>query len=252
MRLPTTILLPFLPILTLAADLILQIHPSQHVPNPSLLPPTTHATLHASGPPATAYLTRANTFEFRNLTTGSYLLNVHCRDVVFEGLRVDVGGVGAVGEEEGDEQEEGVKEVGGKEKGELVQVWQTFRGNEWDNKGEVRGVGRGRVAAEVRAVAGKEYYQERSGFSVLSFLKSPMILMALFSLGLIVGMPYLMENMDPETRAEFEEMQKKSPLASANNPAAQLQNFDLASWMAGKSTGADEGENGGSSQVRRR
>lgn len=230
---------------------------------------------------------------------------------MFEGLRVDVGGVEAENEAEGEG--EGIMGVAGKERdgrGELVQVWQTFRGNEWDNKGEMRGVGRGRVVAEVRAVAGKEYYQERSGckcerligrrnrdfadgdvcaVSVLSFLKSPMILMALFSLGLIVGMPYLMENskfpcspshslfvpislittctmnhilgiiltcasitVDPETRAEFEEMQKKSPLASANNPAAQLQNFDLASWMAGKSTGADEDGNGGSSQARRR
>ena len=38
---------------------------------------------------------------------------------------------------------------------------------------------------------------------------------------------------DEETRAEFEEMQKKSPLATAN-PASQLQNFDLASFLAGK------------------
>ncbi|KAJ9641929.1 hypothetical protein H2199_005143 [Coniosporium tulheliwenetii] len=145
--------------------------------------------------------------------------------------------------------------MGGKEEGELVQVWQTFRGNEWDNKGEVRGVGRGRVVAEVRAVAGKEYYQERSGY-ILSLgpelLEESHDSHGAVLLGLIVGMPYLMENMDPETRAEFEEMQKKSPLASANNPAAQLQNFDLASWMAGKSTGADEGGNGGSSQARRR
>ncbi|EKG11192.1 hypothetical protein MPH_11663 [Macrophomina phaseolina MS6] len=38
---------------------------------------------------------------------------------------------------------------------------------------------------------------------------------------------------DEETRAEFEEMQKSSPLAK--NPATQLQNFDLASFLAGKS-----------------
>jgi hypothetical protein len=78
-----------------------------------------------------------------------------------------------------------------------------------------------------------------------------MILMALFSMVLIFGMPYLMENstcypdsmsrveadnyiVDPETKAEFEEMQKKSPIAAGTNPAQQLQNFDLASWMAGK------------------
>jgi len=36
---------------------------------------------------------------------------------------------------------------------------------------------------------------------------------------------------DEETRAEFEEAQKKTPTV---NPAQALQNFDLAGWMAGK------------------
>jgi ER membrane protein complex subunit 7 len=41
---------------------------------------------------------------------------------------------------------------------------------------------------------------------------------------------------DPETKAEFEEMQKKSPIAgAATNPAQSIQNFDMASWLAGKS-----------------
>ena len=61
-----------------------------------------------------------------------------------------------------------------------------------------------------------------------------MILMALFSLAMIVGMPYLLENMDPESRAEFEQIQKQNPLAGATNPAAALGNFDFASWMAGR------------------
>lgn len=43
--------------------------------------------------------------------------------------------------------------------------------------------------------------------------------------------------MDPETRAEFEEQQKKSILNSANRGAAtSLQNFDMAAWMAGKTS----------------
>lgn len=89
--------------------------------------------------------------------------------------------------------------------------------------------------------------------SPLSFLKSPMILMALFSLVMVVGMPKLLENstsflpqrffsnvstdtrlVDPEMKAEFEEMQKGNSVSGAPNPAAALQNFDLASWMAGK------------------
>ena len=47
---------------------------------------------------------------------------------------------------------------------------------------------------EVRPSAVKDFYQERMGFSLLGFLKSPMILMALVSVVMIVGMPYLMDN----------------------------------------------------------
>jgi hypothetical protein len=40
---------------------------------------------------------------------------------------------------------------------------------------------------------------------------------------------------DPETKQEFEEMQKTGVLGSGTtNTASQIQNFDLASWMAGK------------------
>jgi hypothetical protein len=78
-----------------------------------------------------------------------------------------------------------------------------------------------------------------------------MILMAVVSMGLMFGMPKLMENskllttlsacaanvyiVDPEMKQEFEEMQKNGVLGSGHtNTAQQLQNFDLASWMAGK------------------
>jgi len=43
---------------------------------------------------------------------------------------------------------------------------------------------------------------------------------------------------DEETKAEFEEMQAKSPLAGARDPSA-ITNFDLAGWMAGKTVGGD-------------
>ncbi|KAF2878185.1 hypothetical protein BDV95DRAFT_478493 [Massariosphaeria phaeospora] len=194
--------------------------PATQLLNPSTLLSTTHATLQASGAPVDAHLTRSNSFNFNNVSAGSYLATVHCRDYVFEPLRIDVS------------MEETVEGSG--ELKEVVRAWQTFVGNEWDNKGESRGEGSNGLVIEVKPLAPKYYYNERSGFAPLSFLKSPMILMALFSMVLIFGMPYLMENMDPETKAEFEEMQKKSPLSSGTNPAQQLQNFDLASWMAGK------------------
>ena len=42
-----------------------------------------------------------------------------------------------------------------------VEVWQTFRGNEWDNKGERVGAGSGVV--EVKVVGHKGFYEIREG-----------------------------------------------------------------------------------------
>ncbi len=69
-----------------------------------------------------------NSFDFRNVTSGDYLLDIHCHSQVFAPLRVDV--EAAVGE-------------GAAEK---VEAWGTFRGNEWGNKGEKE---------EVKEVAGR-------------------------------------------------------------------------------------------------
>lgn len=44
-----------------------------------------------------------------------------------------------------------------------------------------------------------------------------------------------MYTVDPEMKQEFEDMQKNGVLGSGStNTAQQIQNFDLASWMAGK------------------
>jgi hypothetical protein len=75
-----------------------------------------------------------------------------------------------------------------------VSAWQTFRGNEWSNQGPQYGTGQAELNIEVRPVGQKDFYAQRQGFSLLSFLKSPMILMALVSVVMIFGLPYLMDN----------------------------------------------------------
>ncbi len=40
----------------------------------------------------------------------------------------------------------------------VVEVWQTFRGNEWDNKGEKKG-----LPVELQVLGAKQYYQAREG-----------------------------------------------------------------------------------------
>ena len=74
---------------------------------------------------------------------------MHCRDYAFEPLRIDV------------TLEEAVEGSGDKK--EVIRAWQTFLGNEWDNKGESRGEGGNGLVIEARPVAPKYFYQERQG-----------------------------------------------------------------------------------------
>lgn len=142
------LILAYLASIVSAARFVLHI-PTTQLVNPSTLPSTTHATLQSSGPPVLAHLTRANTFTFHNVSAGSYLATVRCRDYAFEPLRIDVS------------VEEAVE--GSDDKREVIRAWQTFIGNEWDNKGESRGEGGNGLVVEVKPLAPKFYYQERSG-----------------------------------------------------------------------------------------
>lgn len=62
-----------------------------------------------------------------------------------------------------------------------------------------------------------------------------MILIAIVSLVAIVGLPKIVDKLDPELKAEFEESQRKVGSANAANPMA---GFDVASFLAGKSSPA--------------
>lgn len=159
MYLPT--LLPLLSAtLAAASSLTITVPPSTLLPNPNSLPAGTHATLtslsHAGHDrskghyPLTAPLTRSSTFVFRNLDAAvpakpeSFLLDVRSAQFVFAPFRVDVAPNGAV-----------------------LGVWETFRGNPWDNLGEEKfaasaGSPGDDVVVEAKVVARKEFYEERA------------------------------------------------------------------------------------------
>ncbi|RYP76795.1 hypothetical protein DL771_001531 [Monosporascus sp. 5C6A] len=199
-----------------------------HLPNPRALPPgdRTRATLTRLGASYAAPLSAAGTFVFRNVTPGSYLADVHSATHGFAPLRVDVDATPR-GETRG------------------VRAWETFRGNAWENRGEeVRRTAVG-GAFPVRVLGTKAFFVERGSFSVFGILKNPMILMSLVSLGLFVGLPKLMENMDPEMRAEFEKQQQSNPMSSlmsGGQPSGG--NFDVAGFLAGHNK-REEGAAGG-------
>ncbi|PMD26483.1 hypothetical protein NA56DRAFT_641196 [Hyaloscypha hepaticicola] len=221
MRVSNLITLLVLP-LALAIHIRVSIPSSQQLPHPNSLPASTHATLTTISNTYSAPLRADNTFDFRNVSSGSYLLDVHCHTHTFAPLRVDV-------------REVVIDEVGSDKE---VNVWGTFRGNEWNNKGEAVQAQKeeGTWTFGVKVQGGKDYFIERAGFSPLGLLKNPMILIAGFSMLIVFGMPYIMDNMDPELKAEFEERQKAQP-----NPAANpLQNFDAAAWLAGSTSSSSK------------
>ncbi|KAH7320917.1 hypothetical protein B0I35DRAFT_428098 [Stachybotrys elegans] len=212
----------------LAAELTLYL-PAK--PNPFTLPSSTRATLSALDSHLSAPLSSINTFVFRNVTPGSYLVDVHCPTTAFSPLRIDVAPDGTIA------------------------AWETFRGNDWANKGEALPVKEGSVGqgVELRARGPKNYFLERPKFSILSILKNPMILMGIVTLGLSVGMPKLLENMDPEMRAEFEARQRGGPMSAmmgggggGEQPQNPLGNFDMAAYLAGSNKQDGEApKNGG-------
>ncbi|KAK9779408.1 hypothetical protein SCAR479_03890 [Seiridium cardinale] len=262
MRFSLRALLSALPICLAAAaaaktSLVLSIPASQFLPNPNVLPASTHATLTTLHQSYSAPLSVANTFVFHNVTPGSYLADVHCASYGFAPLRIDV-----------DAAEDG---AAGADVRSSVRAWETFRGNEWGNRGEefVRQDGAGGATFAVKCLGKKVFFQERGSFSVLTILKNPMILLGLVSMGIFFGMPKLVENseyssapsykspdtmilmqptVDPEMRAEWEEQQKKNPMNSimggGQAGANPMGNFDMASFLAGSSDNKGEANSG--------
>ncbi|KAH8677448.1 hypothetical protein BX600DRAFT_449806 [Xylariales sp. PMI_506] len=220
-------------------SVVLTVPTSQHLANPGTLPPSTRATLTTLGSAAAAApLSLANTFVFHNVTAGSYLADVHCATHGFAPLRVDVVAV--------------PPGAGSKTDGALeVRVWETFRGNDWGNRGEEVRPSGGAGGFSVRCLGKKVFFQERGKFSVLTILKNPMILIGLVSMVIFLGMPKLIDNMDPEMRAEWEEQQKKGGpmgtlMGGAQAGGNPMGNFDMAAFLAGSGS-KDEGASGSSS-----
>lgn len=213
-----------------AVSLTINIQPSNVLPNPGILPAGSYATLtpvRQSGRSSSSSLakdeqfdclrapiTSSSTFVFPHLPypqgpaaksqqeePSSYLLDIRTKEYVFAPYRVDISHDGSV-----------------------VGVWETYRGNAWENRGSEKFVSTQSpairdVSFEASAVSRKRFYEERVkceyffniffalsyGFtefeltqcapvSPLDLLKNPMILLALVAMGLMFGMPKLMEN----------------------------------------------------------
>lgn len=235
------------PHIALSAQLILKIQPSNILTNPNALPPSTHATITApNGVILESALRKDNSIVFDSITSvGSHLLNVYTRDYVFASYRIDTTpGVASVGSSKSEDSPPLISFAA-----------QLFPGTQWSDTGlnllpsqpdASSSTGQSTrpqssLTIAPRVLGQKQFYETRPAFSPLSLLKNPMILLAIVALAFTFGMPKLMENMDPEMKAEYEEMQKKGPTAAINRAVSGQSpsggggaGFDLAGYLAGQ------------------
>lgn len=240
MKLLTTLILLSHLTTTLAASLRINIPPSTLLPNPNTLPASTHATLTtASGTQLRAPLRKGNYIEFPSIpSSGSHLLNIYTRDYTIAPYRIDISPTTS----------------------EITGAFETYHGTQWSDHGvALTPAPTTSLTITAKVLARKNFYDARPGFNVLSLLKNPMILMGVVALAFTFGMPKLMENMDPEMRQEYEEMQKKSPVAGIGRAmqggggGGGADGFDLAGFLAGKSEQAATGaESKAKGEVRER
>lgn len=226
----------------LGASLRVSIPASNLLPNPNTLPASTHAVLTSgSGQPITAVLKKGNYFDFSDIpTAGSHLLDIYSREYVFAPYRIDT-----------------LKTSNSSTV--IIGAWETYRGTKWEDRGvALVAAPTGQLDMSAKVLSKKNFYQQREGFNPLSLLKNPMILMGVVALAFTFGMPKLMENMDPETKAEYEEMQKKSPMGGiakamqGGGASSAAESFDLAGYLAGSSKSTGTGNDRGSDNVRER
>lgn len=246
-------LLQLLTPLCSAATLILRIQPSQLLPNPSILPPSTHATLIANnGTVLRSSLRRDNTIVFPNIvTTGTHLLSIFTKDYTFASYRIDT-----------------APSTPSSSDTTITFAAQVYPGTQWSDTGpsllprtsntdqpssSSSSSDTSTLTITPKLLAAKTFYTPRPTFSLLALLKSPMILLGIVGVAFAFGMPWLMENMDPEMKKEYEEMQKKGPTAAIGKVAAgggPVGGFDLAGYLAGSAKGKTGAGSSGSGAER--
>jgi hypothetical protein len=123
-----------------------QVQATHQLPNPYAVPPSTHATLSSFRKTQRTPISLDNSFVFHNVTPGSYLVDIHCATHAFAPLRLDV----LVPSPDDSTAQPAL----------TLKAWETYRGNDWDNKGQVAVLRNG--VFDVHALGQKNYFMERS------------------------------------------------------------------------------------------
>ncbi|CDS05025.1 hypothetical protein LRAMOSA07554 [Lichtheimia ramosa] len=153
------------------------------------LRPSTRVLL--DGGKYTSHITTNGRFEFSNIEPGSYLLEVQSVDYIFPKLRLEVD----------------------HDKG-LTRAAYSIYGQSWDKTGYTV-----EQPLELRAKAVANYFMQRQGFNVFGLFKNPMFLMLGVSGLMLLVMPKMMQNLDPEALKEISQTQADAQKMMSDMPS---------------------------------
>ncbi|KAJ3476668.1 hypothetical protein NLI96_g11001 [Meripilus lineatus] len=144
-----------------------------------------------------AGITRNGTFTIPDVPIGTYVLSVQAHDYAFERLRIDV------------QDEESTP---------IVRPY--IPGTPLSPPSNVKLP----YPISLSARAKYDYYVPKESFNLIGMFQNPMMMIMLFTGVMVLAMPYLMKNMDPEMLQEFKERQAK-----ITSIQSSLQSGDLKS-----------------------
>ncbi|ORZ15181.1 hypothetical protein BCR42DRAFT_416575 [Absidia repens] len=148
------------------------------------------------------FVQKDGTFSFDDVPAGSYLLEVNDIDYIFPKLRVDV-------------------------KENTVDGAYTGLGVGWDKTGYAIP-----HPFVLRAKAEADYFVERQGFNVMGMFKNPMFLMLGFSGIMMLVMPKMLKNLDPEAMQDVAQSQSDAQNMMNDMPTSLSQMFAKAQQQA--------------------
>ncbi|KAJ3790240.1 hypothetical protein GGU10DRAFT_371313 [Lentinula aff. detonsa] len=153
-------------------------------------------------------------FVIPNVPSGTYLLSVISHDHKFDQMRIDI--------------------KDSTSSGEFIEVRPYIPGTPMNPASTILLPYPITISARERF----NYFVPRESFNIMGMLKSPMILMMIFAGGLVLGMPYLMKNMDPESLQEFKKEQAKMSHAQNALPSGDFKSG--LSALMGAASGQDQ------------
>lgn len=183
--------------IVLSIELKGSIVPNAYLSSPRFLP-STIILLSSANILKKTHITFKGSFSIKNVTKGSYLLEVVCSTHIFDPLRVDVSLIKEAQTDKLDLSSEKNSETSSLER---IQVYKVYPGNKWDDFGP-------KMPYPIQfSPKGVQSYDIKEDASKILLLKNPIVQLSIVTVIILFILPRLMGTLDTEQLMEHQRAQ---------------------------------------------